>query len=76
MQADQANLQQAPDGHTLLPSRQKRADGAPRFTLSLPHTYVSDPGLALLAKLESQHAALSSLRVRSSIGIWPRATSS
>ena len=40
----------------MLPTAQKSPDGTPRFTLSLPNSYASDPGLALLFKLESQHA--------------------
>ena len=44
------------DGYILLPASQTRSDGTPRFTLSIPPGYESDPGLALLVKLESKHA--------------------
>ena len=53
---DKIALEQSQDGYVLLPTAQKRADGTPRFTLSLPGSYASDPGLALLVKLESHHA--------------------
>lgn len=56
MQSEEAKLQQTPVGYTLVPSAQNRADGTPRFSFSLPPTYVSDPGLAMLARLESEHA--------------------
>ena len=56
MQSEETKLQQMPNGYTLVPSVQKRADGTPRFSFSLPPTYVSDPGLAMLARLESEHA--------------------
>jgi hypothetical protein len=49
-------LEQSQDGYFLLPTAQKRPDGTPRFTLCLPGSYASDSGLALLVKLESQHA--------------------
>jgi FkbM family methyltransferase len=49
-------LEQSQEGYVLLPTAQKSPDGTPRFTLSLPNSYASDPGLALLVKLESQHA--------------------
>lgn len=44
------------NGHTLLPSAQKNPDGTPRFHLSLPPGYESDPGLEILARLETQRA--------------------
>lgn len=56
MQAEQTTLTRAADGSHLLPSAQKTADGVPRFTIALPAGYESDPGLALLAKLEARHA--------------------
>ena len=55
MPADLPTLQSTPDGRVLVPSAQKRGDGAPRFTMSLPPNYADDLGLALLARLESEH---------------------
>jgi FkbM family methyltransferase len=49
-------LQQGPDGNFRLPSVQLKRDGTPRFVLSLPPGYEQDPGLRILARLESQHA--------------------
>lgn len=49
-------LDQSPDGHFLLSSMQKKADGTPRFMMSLPAGFSSDPGLEILARLETQHA--------------------
>jgi len=46
----------APNGNLLLPSVQKKADGAPRFLLSLPPGYAADPGLEILARLETERA--------------------
>lgn len=44
------------DGNVLLPSVLKNVDGTPRFFLSLPPGYRSDPGLEILARLETQRA--------------------
>jgi len=49
-------LQRTQNGQFLLPSVQKKADGTPRFFLSLPPGYESDPGLEILARLETQRA--------------------
>lgn len=51
-----APLKGAQDGNVLLPSVLKNADGTPRFFLSLPPGYRSDPGLEILARLETQRA--------------------
>ncbi len=51
-----APLPQAQNGHVLLPSVLKKLDGTPRFLLSLPPRYQSDPGLEVLARLETQRA--------------------
>jgi FkbM family methyltransferase len=56
MPSNSPNPVQTPDGRFLLSSIQKRADGAARFSMSLPSTYATDPGLSLLARLESEHA--------------------
>lgn len=46
-----------PDGGPLdLPSVQRRADGTPRFVLALPPRYKTDPGLEILARLETERA--------------------
>ncbi|MEM9683472.1 MAG: FkbM family methyltransferase [Pseudomonadota bacterium] len=39
-----------------LPSVQRRDDGTPRFVLTLPPRYKSDPGLEILARLETERA--------------------
>lgn len=49
------NTPPAPGDNTILPSFQKRPDGAPRFTLSLPPGFESDPGLEILARTETKH---------------------
>jgi FkbM family methyltransferase len=49
-------LQRAPNGFFLLPSVQKKADGTPRFHLSLPPGYADDPGMEILFRLETQRA--------------------
>ena len=54
--SDEPLLQQGPDGQYRLPSVQKKADGTPRFFLSLPPGYDQDSGLRILARLETQHA--------------------
>lgn len=54
--SDEPLLQQGPDGQYRLPSVQKKADSTPRFFLSLPPGYDQDPGLRILARLETQHA--------------------
>lgn len=56
MVSDEPLLQQGPDGQYRLPSVQKKADGTPRFFLSLSPGYDQDPGLRILARLETQHA--------------------
>ena len=56
MSSDTPQLEKEPDGFFRLPSFQKAADGQPRFTLALPPAYEHDPGLNILARLESQHA--------------------
>ena len=48
--------QRAPNGNFLLPSVQKKADGSPRFLLSPPPGYAADPGLEILARLETERA--------------------
>lgn len=52
-----APLRQAQDVNVLLSSVLKNPDGTPRFLLSLPPRYQSDPGLEVLARLETQRAA-------------------
>ena len=56
MSPDTPQLEKGPDRFFRLPSFQKAADGQPRFTLALPSVYEHDPGLNILARLESQHA--------------------
>ncbi len=56
MALDETELQKGPDWQYRLPSVQKTAGGEPRFFLSLPPNYDQDPGLRILARLETQHA--------------------
>ena len=45
-----------PHGGLLVPSAQKRPDGAPRFLMRLPKNYTEDPGLCILVDKETAHA--------------------
>ena len=52
---DAPDLERTADGRYLLPSAQKTPSGEPRFTMFLLEGYENDPGLRILARLESQH---------------------